>query len=101
MRSLWSSRLIRGVWQAIYRVYSVRGGVEPREAGPRWDRHNPVGVQELVVGNDVYIGKYCTIEVDGQIGDHVLIGNNVGLVGRDDHDSHDVDHFIDEAALDW
>jgi acetyltransferase-like isoleucine patch superfamily enzyme len=40
----------------------------------------------LVVGDDVYIGKYCTIECDGEIGSGVLIANQVGLVGRHDHD---------------
>lgn len=40
----------------------------------------------LHIGNDVYIGKNCTIEVDGTIGNFVLIGNMVGLIGRWDHD---------------
>lgn len=40
----------------------------------------------LALGNDVYIGKYCTIECDGYIGNNVLIANNVGLIGRYDHD---------------
>lgn len=41
---------------------------------------------ELRIGDDVYIGKYCTIECDGYIGHNVLIANNVGLIGRYDHD---------------
>lgn len=41
---------------------------------------------QLEIGNDVYVGKYCTIECDGYIGDNVLIANNVGLIGRYDHD---------------
>lgn len=41
---------------------------------------------QLEIGNNVYIGKYCTIECDGYIGDNVLIANNVGLIGRYDHD---------------
>lgn len=44
----------------------------------------------LLIGNDVYIGKNVTIEVDGEIGDGVLIANLVGIVGRKDHDVHDV-----------
>lgn len=40
----------------------------------------------LELGDDVYIGKYCTIECDGYIGNNVLIANNVGLIGRYDHD---------------
>jgi acetyltransferase-like isoleucine patch superfamily enzyme len=40
----------------------------------------------LNIGEDVYIGKNCTIECDGAIGNHVLIANMVGLIGRYDHD---------------
>ncbi|MDK0933364.1 CatB-related O-acetyltransferase [Clostridium perfringens] len=40
----------------------------------------------ILVGNNVYIGKYCSIESDVEIRDNVLIGNNVGLIGRYDHD---------------
>jgi acetyltransferase-like isoleucine patch superfamily enzyme len=43
----------------------------------------------LTIGNDVYVGKNVTIEVDGEIGDGVLIANLVGVVGRTDHDQHD------------
>ncbi|MCB8910108.1 acyltransferase [Rhodococcus rhodochrous] len=38
------------------------------------------------IGNDVYIGKGVTIEVDGQIGDGVLFANGSGVVGKLDHD---------------
>jgi len=41
---------------------------------------------ELVIGNDVYIGKFCSIQCSGRIGDGTLIANNVGVVGRKDHD---------------
>lgn len=40
----------------------------------------------LSIGDNVYVGKNCTIECDGSIGNHVLIANMVGLVGRYDHD---------------
>ena len=40
----------------------------------------------LEVGNDVYVGKFCSIECSGKIGSGVLIANNVGIVGRRDHD---------------
>ncbi|WP_230190316.1 hypothetical protein [Sphingobium sp. CECT 9361] len=40
----------------------------------------------LDIGNDVYIGKFCSIQVNGRIGNGVLIANNVGIVGRRDHD---------------
>lgn len=44
------------------------------------------GIYDLTVGNDVYIGKNVTIEVEGEIGSGVLIANNVGIVGKRDHD---------------
>jgi acetyltransferase-like isoleucine patch superfamily enzyme len=40
----------------------------------------------LVIGDDVLIGKLCTIQCNGRIGDGVLIANNVGVIGKIDHD---------------
>ncbi|MDX6350702.1 MAG: virginiamycin acetyltransferase [Streptomyces sp.] len=55
--------------------------------------------QRLVVGKDVYIGNGCTIEVDGSIGDFVLIANRVGIVGRTDHAIRQVGAAVRHA--DW
>lgn len=44
----------------------------------------------LTIGNDVYVGKNVTIEVDGEIGDGVLFANLGGVVGRTDHDQRDL-----------
>jgi acetyltransferase-like isoleucine patch superfamily enzyme len=51
------------------------------------------------VGRDVYIGKGCTIEVDGSIGDSGLIANRLGIVGRRDHAMRQVGAPIRRA--DW
>jgi len=40
----------------------------------------------LTVGDNVYIGKFCTIECNGSIGRDTMIANHVGLIGRYDHD---------------
>ncbi len=69
-----------------YRRYAVRENVQ---LGQRV--HVGLGStlwapQHMTVGDDVYIGKFCTIECDGSIGSGVLIANLVGLVGRLDHD---------------
>lgn len=40
----------------------------------------------LEIGDGTYIGKHCTIQVSGRIGAGVLIANNVGIVGRRDHE---------------
>jgi acetyltransferase-like isoleucine patch superfamily enzyme len=39
----------------------------------------------LVIGDDVAIGRNCTVEVDGTIGAKTVIAANVGIVGRADH----------------
>ena len=40
----------------------------------------------MMIGENVYFGKYCSLETDIEIGNDVLIGNNVGLIGKYDHD---------------
>lgn len=40
----------------------------------------------MTIGENVYIGKYCSLETDIEIGNDVLIGNNVGMIGKYDHD---------------
>lgn len=40
----------------------------------------------LTVGDNVYVGRFCSIECDGTIGSGTLIGNYVAFVGRYDHD---------------
>lgn len=40
----------------------------------------------LVVGEDVSVGSGVRVEVDGSIGDGVLIANGAAIVGRADHD---------------
>lgn len=52
----------------------------------------------LEIGDDVYIGKFCTIQCNGTIGDGVLIANHVGIVGRRDHDFRQIGVTIRRAA---
>jgi acetyltransferase-like isoleucine patch superfamily enzyme len=87
------------VWQRAHRLYAVRRNVRVRD-----DVHIGIGSvlwapRQLAVGRDVYIGKGCTIEVDGSIGDSVLIANRVGIVGRNDHAMRQVGATIRRA--DW
>jgi len=81
-----ASRAIKRVWQVLYRRYAVRANVSLGQGV-----HIGLGTilcapNELTVGDNVYIGKGCTIECDGSIGSGVLIANRVGIVGRRDHD---------------
>lgn len=75
---------------ALLRKIAVRSNVT---TGPRF-RVGPGTViwapRSLDIGKDVYIGKNVTLEVDGVIGDGVLIANAVNIVGRDDHDIKEV-----------
>lgn len=52
---------------------------------------------EICIGNNVYIGKYCTVQADIKIGSCVEIANNVGLIGKYDHDYSKVGVGIKDA----
>jgi len=74
----------------LLRRLAVRRGVEfgaGLHVGPGSRLWAP---RRLRIGDNVYIGKRVTLEVDGVIGDSVLIANNVGVVGRYDHDFRQV-----------
>lgn len=88
---------IKQLWQFVYRLYAVRDNVTLGK-----NVHLGLGTiiwapAELIIGSDVYIGKNCTIECDGQIGSNVLIANQVGLIGRCDHDFTTVGYSIQQA----
>lgn len=53
--------------------------------------------QCLTLGNNVALGSNVRIEVDGSIGDHVLIANSTAIVGRDDHDRREIGVSIRES----
>jgi acetyltransferase-like isoleucine patch superfamily enzyme len=79
---------LRVIQRAAYRRLALGANVTVGarfHAGPGTRLWAP---SSLTVGDDVYIGKWCTIEVDGRIGAGTLIANNVGIVGRRDHDIH-------------
>jgi acetyltransferase-like isoleucine patch superfamily enzyme len=45
-----------------------------------WSAH-----RHVIIGNDVGLGKNCTIQCDLEIGNKVLIAGAVAFVGSDDH----------------
>lgn len=78
--------MIGGIWRRAKQRFFLSGKVT---LGARFH----IGMMSyvssaggLAIGNDVYIGKFCSIQVNGRIGNGVLIANNVGIVGRRDHD---------------
>ena len=52
---------------------------------------------EMKIGNNVYIGKYCTIQADIEMGNNIEIANTVGLIGRYDHDYSKIGVSIKDA----
>lgn len=52
---------------------------------------------QMKIGENVYIGKYCSLETDLEIENDVLIGNNVGLIGKYDHDYNFVGKSIKDS----
>jgi len=89
--------LLNSLKRTILRRLALRANVE---VGSRF--HVGLGSviwapRRLVIGADVYVGKNSTIQVDGSIGDGVLIANNVGVVGRTDHDMREVGKFVSRA----
>lgn len=52
---------------------------------------------KMTIGNNVYIGKYCTIQADVEMGNNIEIANNVGLIGKYDHDYSKVGVSIKDA----
>jgi virginiamycin A acetyltransferase len=88
---------LKRVWQTAYQRYSVRSNVEIGD-----DLHVGVGSSvsapfHLRIGDHVHIGKYCTVEVDGAIGSNTMLANNVGLIGRYDHDHRAIGRAIRQA----
>lgn len=77
---------LRTLFQKTNRVWAVRSNVvlgRDIHIGPGSVLWAP---QRLLIGDGVYVGKHCTIEVNGIIGSGTLIANSVGIVGRNDHD---------------
>lgn len=52
---------------------------------------------KMTIGNNVYIGKYCTLQADMELGNNIDIANNVGLIGKYDHDYSKVGVSIKDA----
>ena len=79
-------RLCRAGFRPLVRAYAVRENVTLGRGVHIGMGTTIAAPRSLEVGSNVYIGKRCTIECDGSIGDGVLIANQVGLIGRYDHD---------------
>lgn len=75
----------RRTWQRVNIRLSVSGKVT---IGPGFRLGSGTVIRSahgLTIGRDVSIGRNCTVEVSGSIGDKTVIAAGVGLVGRTDH----------------
>jgi acetyltransferase-like isoleucine patch superfamily enzyme len=89
--------VLRRLFQRLNRIYAVSGHVKLGKnvhVGPGSRVWAPSGIH---IDDDVYVGKRCTIEVDGYIGPGTMIANDVGMVGRRDHDMRQVGALIRHA----
>ena len=62
-----------------WRSYSIGPGFHAGARVRLWAKNT------LVIGKHFYIGRDSQIETDCVIGDYVIFGNKVGVVGRYDH----------------
>src|SRR5579859_8045576 len=89
---------IKRIWQATYqRFYGVRSNVEAGVGLHVGIGSSVSAPHSLKIGDHVHIGKYCTVEVDGSIGANTMLANNVGLIGRYDHDHRALGRAIRQA----
>jgi acetyltransferase-like isoleucine patch superfamily enzyme len=68
----------------IYRSYDIGPGFHAGRGTHMW------APNRLVIGKNFYMGRYSQIECDAVIGDYVMFGNFVCLVGKYDHNYEEV-----------
>lgn len=62
-----------------YSKYNIGSNLHIGRGVVLWAKNN------LSIGDNFYIGRYSQIECDAFIGNNVIFGNNVALVGKFDH----------------
>jgi acetyltransferase-like isoleucine patch superfamily enzyme len=75
-----------------YRRYEIGPGFHAGRGTHMW------APNKLVIGRNFYMGRYSQIECDAVIGDDVMFGNFVCLVGKYDHNYEEVGVPIKETA---
>jgi len=76
---------LRWFHQRIIRVRAIHGKVSLGRSVFIGQGTIVRSLHGLSIADNVHIGRNCTIEVDGAIGEHTLVGAQVGIVGRADH----------------
>ena len=67
-----------------WRRYEIASGFHAGARVRLWAKH------KIIIGKDFYIGRDSQIETDCIIGDYVIFGNKVALVGKYDHNFQEV-----------
>lgn len=62
-----------------WKHYSIGSNFHAGRAVNLWAKNS------IKIGDNFYIGRNSQIECDSEIGDNVIFGNNVALVGKYDH----------------
>jgi chloramphenicol O-acetyltransferase type B len=75
-----------------YRRYDIAPGFHAGRGTYMW------APTKLVIGKNFYMGRYSQIECDAVIGDYVILGNFVCLVGKYDHNYEEVGVPIRESV---
>jgi chloramphenicol O-acetyltransferase type B len=78
--------------RVIYRNYDIGPGFHAGKGTNIW------APNRLVIGRNFYMGRYSLIECDAVIGDDVMFGNFVCLVGKYDHNYEEVGVPIKESV---
>lgn len=68
----------------IYRNYTIGPGFHAGRGTHLW------APRRLIIGKRFYMGRYSQIECDAVIGDYVMFGNFVSLVGKYDHNYQEI-----------
>jgi acetyltransferase-like isoleucine patch superfamily enzyme len=81
-----AAHMLKRLVLKLIRWYAIRKNVVVDDSAHIGLGTTIAATHGLTIGRGTYIGKGCTIEVNGSIGKGVLIANAVGVVGRFDHD---------------
>ena len=76
----------------VYRKYEIGPGFYCGLGIKIWAK------SRLRIGKNFYMGKGSIIEADAEIGDNVIWGNNVALIGKYDHHYQQIGSTIREAS---
>lgn len=89
---------VRRVWQRLNARIAVHGQVTLGDGFRIGSGTIVRSLHGLRIGDDVSIGRNCTVEVSGSIGAKTVIAANVGLVGRTDHAIDEVGRAIIDST---